>query len=128
MVVPREPLPFPAELLGAASSACANSSTRHRRSRARQLLAVEGWVREVALALNWLHGRPGGYGFSTFSLAQVQSLQFFREQIDTFGVPTCTPAAALRELRGSTPGYDLEPAKSVCYSEGLVALPSDDRK
>ena len=91
MVVPREPLPFLAELLGAASPACANSSTRHRRSLARQRLAVDGWVHEIAFALNWLHGRPGGQGFRDFSLAQVQSLQFFGEQAEKFGTPTCTP-------------------------------------
>eukprot|EP00959_Pyramimonas_sp_CCMP1952_P175749 3672334-Pyramimonas_sp.AAC.1 len=42
--------------------------------------------------------------------------------------PPCTAAAALSELRRSTPGYDCQPVKSVVYTEGRVSLPSDATK
>eukprot|EP00974_Lingulodinium_polyedra_P077308 7484667-Lingulodinium_polyedra.AAC.2 len=61
MVVQRDSLPVPLELLAPISGSACSSNSRRRRGLARRELYVDSWTREALAALNWLSGREGGF-------------------------------------------------------------------
>ncbi len=128
MSAPRELFPVPSALVAADDFPGLHSSTRRRRAAARQRFGVCKWAAEAAHALNWLYGREVPDSFGRLSLAQEAGLEQMNARIGSLGGPPCTPAAALRELCRSTPGYDCDPVKSIVYTEGRVSLPSDPGK
>ena len=128
MVVAREPLPLPDRFDDIGQYENFRSTTRRRRALARRSAEVSSWNREISCSLNWLYGREACPDFDAPSKVQADGLEHFANEVQRAGHPTCTAAAALRELCGSEPGYDLEPAKAATYRSGSIALPSDTRK
>ena len=45
--------------------------------------------------------------------------------MQALGPPPCSVASVRRELRLARPGYDMQLAKSVLYTEGSVAVPCE---
>ena len=107
MVVQRDGLPVPLGLLGASPQRAINSSTRRRRSAARQCAAVDAWSVEVVAATNWLYGKDA-VDVDTLSASQLAGVADISSFLSTLGSPEVSSAAALRALRGHRPGYDLQ--------------------
>ena len=57
------------------------------------------------------------------SANHLESMEHIASVIDQAGVPPTTTTAALRELRGSEPGY-AESVSRTSYIPGLVSLPT----
>ena len=66
--------------------------------------------------------------FDELSQNQRLGVDEIRKHLLAFGPPDVTAAAALYELRGHRPGYDMEPVSTVMYTEGAVSVPSDTAK